>query len=82
MAAALTHVWTLSSFSVPAGALYGASKAGAWSLTNALRPDLLDQHAQVVALHVGYVDTDMAAGVDARMASPDDVATQTLARSR
>ena len=51
----------------------------AWSLTNALRLDLLDQHTQVVALHVGYMDTDMAAGVDAPKASPDDVAAQALA---
>jgi NAD(P)-dependent dehydrogenase (short-subunit alcohol dehydrogenase family) len=69
----------LSWFSVPAGALYCASKAAAWSLTNALRLDLLDQHTQVVALHVGYMDTDMAAGVEAPKASPDDVAAQALA---
>ena len=69
----------LSWFSVPGGALYCASKAAAWSLTNALRLDLLDQHTQVVALHVGYMDTDMAAGVDAPKASPDDVAAQALA---
>ena len=69
----------LSWFSVPGGALYCASKAAAWSLTNALRLDLLDQHTQVVALHVGYMDTDMAAGVDAPKASPDDVAGQALA---
>jgi NAD(P)-dependent dehydrogenase (short-subunit alcohol dehydrogenase family) len=69
----------LSWFSVPAGAWYCASKAAAWSFTNALRVDLLDQHTQVVALHVGYMDTDMAAGVEAPKASPDDVAAQALA---
>lgn len=69
----------LSWLSVPAGALYCASKAAAWSLTNALRLELLDQDTQVVALHVGYMDTDMAAGVDAPKASPYDVASQALA---
>jgi NAD(P)-dependent dehydrogenase (short-subunit alcohol dehydrogenase family) len=69
----------LSWLSVPAGAFYCASKAASWSLTNALRLDLLDQHTQVVALHVGYMDTDMAAGVEAPKASPDDVAAQALA---
>jgi NAD(P)-dependent dehydrogenase (short-subunit alcohol dehydrogenase family) len=69
----------LSWLSVPAGAMYSASKAAAWSITNALRLDLLDQHTQVVALHVGYMDTDMTAGVDAPKASPDDVAVQALA---
>ena len=69
----------LSWFSVPGGAMYCASKAAALSLTNSLRLDLQGQGTQVVALHVGYMDTDMAAGVDAPKASPDDVAAQTLA---
>jgi NAD(P)-dependent dehydrogenase (short-subunit alcohol dehydrogenase family) len=68
----------LSWFSLPGGALYCASKAAAWSLTNALRLDVLDQHTQVVALHVGYMDTDMTAGIDAPKSSPDDVAAQAL----
>ena len=33
----------------------------------------------MIALHVGYMDTDMAAGVTAPKSSPDDVAAQTLA---
>ena len=41
--------------------------------------ELLDQHTQVVSLHVGYMDTDMAAGVEAPKSSPDDVAAQALA---
>ena len=69
----------LSWFSVPAGAMYCASKAAALSLTNAVRLELLGQGTQVVALHVGYMDTDMTAGVDVAKASPDDVAAQTLA---
>lgn len=69
----------LSWLSVPGGALYCASKAASWSLTNALRLELSGQGTQVVALHVGYMDTDMTAGVDAPKSSPDDVALQTLA---
>ena len=68
----------LSWFSVPGGALYCASKAAAWSLTNSLRLDLQPQGTQVIGLHVGYIDTDMAAGVKAPKSSPDDVATQAL----
>lgn len=69
----------LSWLSAPGGAMYSASKSAAWSLTNALRLELLGQGTQVVGLHVGYMDTDMAAGVDAPKSSPDDVAAQTLA---
>lgn len=69
----------LSWVSFPQGALYCASKAASWSLTNALRLELLGQGTQVVALHVGYMDTDMTAGVDAPKASPGDVAAQALA---
>lgn len=69
----------LSWFSAPGGALYSASKAAAWSLTNALRIELLAQQTQVLALHVGYMDTDMTVGVDAPKSSPDDVAAQALA---
>lgn len=79
-ASAIVNVLSvLSWFSLPGGALYSASKAAAWSLTNALRLELLDQHTQVVALHVGYMDTDMAAAVAGPEAWPDDVAGQALA---
>lgn len=69
----------LSWLSHPGGAMYCASKAAALSLTNSLRLDVQGQGTQVVALHVGYMDTDMTAGVDAPKASPDDVAAQALA---
>jgi NAD(P)-dependent dehydrogenase (short-subunit alcohol dehydrogenase family) len=69
----------LSWLSGPGGALCCASKSASWSLTNALRLELLGQGTQVVALHVGYMDTDMTAGVEAPKAAPDDVAAQALA---
>lgn len=63
---------------LPGTAAYCASKAAAWSLTNSLRLELLAQRTQVLALHVGYVDTDKTAHIDAPKSSPDDVANQTL----
>jgi NAD(P)-dependent dehydrogenase (short-subunit alcohol dehydrogenase family) len=65
----------LSWFSFGRG--YEISKAAAWSATNALRLALRDQGTIVTALHVGYMDTDMTAGVDAPKADPRDVARQT-----
>lgn len=68
----------LSWFSAPGNAMYCAAKAASWSLTNSLRQELLAQHTHVLALHVGYMDTDMAAGIDAPKTSPDTVASRTL----
>ena len=68
----------LSWLSAPQSALYCAAKAASWSLTNALRLELLAQHTQVVAVHVGFMDTDMTAGLKVPKSSPDDVARQVL----
>ena len=57
---------------------YSASKAAAWALTNGIRVELRRQGTLVVAVHAGYVDTDMAGGVAAPKISPDDVAAQTF----
>jgi short-subunit dehydrogenase len=38
---------------------YGLSKSAAWALTNGLREELRPQHTQVIALHMGFVDTDI-----------------------
>jgi len=43
---------------------YSASKAAAWSFTNAARIELRRQGTQVVGVHAGPVDTDMAAAFD------------------
>jgi NAD(P)-dependent dehydrogenase (short-subunit alcohol dehydrogenase family) len=69
----------LSFVSMPQGATYSASKAAAWSLTNALRMELRGQGTLVVAVHAGFIDTDMAAGVDGEKISPQSVATQIVA---
>lgn len=68
----------LSWVSFPSVATYSASKSAAWSLTNGLRNELRAQGTQVVALHVGYMDTDMTRGLDTPKSSPADVARVTL----
>jgi NAD(P)-dependent dehydrogenase (short-subunit alcohol dehydrogenase family) len=71
--AILNVLSALSWISFPAIATYSASKSAAWSLTNGLRNELRGQGTQVVGLHVGFMDTEMAAGVDAPKSRPDDV---------
>jgi NAD(P)-dependent dehydrogenase (short-subunit alcohol dehydrogenase family) len=53
---------------------YAASKAAQWSLSNAMRLALRSQGTRVLGVHVGYVDTDLSAGVDQPKISPGDVA--------
>ncbi|MEW1647313.1 MULTISPECIES: SDR family oxidoreductase [unclassified Streptomyces] len=57
---------------------YSASKAAFWSQTNSLRLDLKPRGIDVTGLHVGYVDTDLAAHVDAPKSTPESVAAQAL----
>jgi NAD(P)-dependent dehydrogenase (short-subunit alcohol dehydrogenase family) len=71
--AVLNVLSVLSWLSFPTSATYGASKAAAWSLTNGLRNELAAQRTQVAALHVGYMDTDMAADIAAPKSHPDAV---------
>jgi NAD(P)-dependent dehydrogenase (short-subunit alcohol dehydrogenase family) len=65
----------LSFISLPhLSAGYCASKAAAWSMTNALRVELSRQQTQVVAVHAGYIDTDMAQGINEPKIAPELVA--------
>jgi NAD(P)-dependent dehydrogenase (short-subunit alcohol dehydrogenase family) len=64
--------------SVPIVATYSASKAAAWSYTNAARLQLKLQGTQVVSVHVGAVDTDMQAGNEVEKTPPAAVATCAL----
>ena len=59
-------------------AAYSASKSAAWSLTNALRNELAVQKTQVLALHMGYVDTDLTRGLDAPKSTPEDIVKRAL----
>lgn len=68
----------LSWATLPHTSAYSVSKAAAWALTNGLRNELRAQRTQVLAVHMGYVDTDMARAVDATKLSPDMVAAQVL----
>jgi NAD(P)-dependent dehydrogenase (short-subunit alcohol dehydrogenase family) len=74
---AIVNMLSITSFYTnPFNASYGASKAAAWSLTNGVRLELHHQGTLVVAVHAGFIDTDMAALVDAPKDSPESVAQQ------
>lgn len=68
----------VSWISLPGFGGYSAAKSAAWSLTNALRSELAPQGTQVTALHVAYVDTDMARHVTGPKADPAEVARLAL----
>jgi NAD(P)-dependent dehydrogenase (short-subunit alcohol dehydrogenase family) len=67
-----------SFFTSPLDPSYSASKAAELSLTNGVRMELSRQGTLVVAVHAGFIDTDMAAGIDAPKISPESVAQQTF----
>jgi NAD(P)-dependent dehydrogenase (short-subunit alcohol dehydrogenase family) len=62
----------------PRLATYSASKSAAWGFTNAARVELKLQGTQVVGVHVGFVDTDLTAGLDIEKVAPQAVATSAL----
>ncbi|MFC9409616.1 SDR family oxidoreductase [[Kitasatospora] papulosa] len=77
--AVLNVLSALSWFHPAALGSYAASKAAAWALTGATRDELAPRGIAVSALHVGYMDTDMAAGVPAdQKVAAADVAAQAL----
>ena len=58
------------------GGIYSAAKAALWSATNSLRLELAPEGVHVVGVHVGYVDTAMAAqATDPKMDPADLVRT-------
>ena len=76
---AVANLLSVSSFYTnPLDASYGASKAAAWSLTNGIRIELHRQDSLVVGVHAAFIDTDMAAGINAPKVSPESVAQQTF----
>src|SRR3954454_8555943 len=68
----------LAWFTLPTTGGYSSAKAAMWAATNSLRQNLLDQATLVTAVYVGYVDTDMAAWVDAPKTAPDVVVAAAL----
>jgi NAD(P)-dependent dehydrogenase (short-subunit alcohol dehydrogenase family) len=57
---------------------YCASKAAAFSLTQAVRAELRAQGTLVVGVMPSYVDTDMTAAFDTEKMSPEEVAEATF----
>jgi len=60
------------------GGIYSATKAALWSATNSLRLELAPAGVHVVGVHVGYVDTAMAAHVDDPKTDPADLVEAVL----
>jgi NAD(P)-dependent dehydrogenase (short-subunit alcohol dehydrogenase family) len=66
----LNMLSVVSWYSNPASAAYCAAKSAEWSMTNALRLQLVEKNIRVVGLHVGLVDTDLIAQVTAPKSDP------------
>ncbi|GAA2057390.1 SDR family oxidoreductase [Williamsia deligens] len=76
--AILNVLSVLSWYATPELGGYSASKAAEWSMTNSVRAELAPRGITVTGLHVGYMDTDLAAGVDGPKSDPAEVATLAL----
>jgi NAD(P)-dependent dehydrogenase (short-subunit alcohol dehydrogenase family) len=69
----------LSWLHAPAFGAYSAAKAASWAMTDAVREELAPRGVHVAALHVGFMDTDMAESVPAEQKSdPSAVAKLAL----
>ncbi|WBB69440.1 SDR family oxidoreductase [Micromonospora sp. WMMD812] len=53
---------------------YSAAKSAQWGLTNALRGPLAERNIRLAGLHVGFMDTDLAAQFTAPKSDPADIA--------
>src|SRR6202012_4360646 len=76
--AVLNVLSVLSWITFPDVGAYSAAKSAEGGLTNALRLQLAGQGTQVTALHVGYMDTDMAQHVTSPKIDPAVVAKLAL----
>jgi NAD(P)-dependent dehydrogenase (short-subunit alcohol dehydrogenase family) len=80
---AFVNVLSVLSWVVVEGsALYSASKAAAWALTNGMRLELKEQNIRVTGVHVGYMDTDMVARLDVPKTAPSVAAEKIVAAIR
>lgn len=76
---ALVNVLSIVSWYVdPALGSYSVSKAAEWSMTNAIRIELREQGTLVAGVYAGFIDTDLAAGIDLPKVRPEDVAAATI----
>ncbi|MFZ2511978.1 MAG: SDR family oxidoreductase [Gordonia sp. (in: high G+C Gram-positive bacteria)] len=69
---ALLNVLSVLSW-IGVGDGYSATKAALWSATNTQRAALADQGTLVTALHLGYTDTPMTAGLDVPKNDPIEI---------
>jgi len=78
--ATIVNVLSLASLaSFPALGGYSASKAAAYSITQALRPQLRAKHIDILAVLPGPIDTDMVRALQMPKTSPADTAKGVLA---
>jgi NAD(P)-dependent dehydrogenase (short-subunit alcohol dehydrogenase family) len=78
--ATIVNVLSLASLaSFPALGGYSASKAAAYSMTQALRPELRKKHIDVLAVLPGPIDTEMVKDLTMPKTSPADTARGLLA---
>ena len=77
--AAILNVLSVLSWVHPANfGAYSAAKAAEWAQTDVVRDEFAPSGVAVTALHVGFMDTDMAAHVDAPKQDPAAVAAAAL----
>lgn len=74
---AIIDIHSVLSWYAVAG-IYSATKAALWSATNSLRIELAPAGVHVVGVHVGYVDTTMAAHVTDPKLDPTVLVTKVL----
>lgn len=77
---AILNVLSVLAWAHPPGSgAYSAAKAAAWAMTDAVREELRPRGIHVAALHVGFMDTEMASFAPADQKSdPAAVARQAL----
>jgi NAD(P)-dependent dehydrogenase (short-subunit alcohol dehydrogenase family) len=68
----------VSWFVPPFNATYAASKHAALAVSEAARIQLKGQNTRVVGVYAGFIDTDMASGINQSKTSPQQVAERTL----
>jgi NAD(P)-dependent dehydrogenase (short-subunit alcohol dehydrogenase family) len=76
--AVVTMHSVLSWLTVGSSTAYSASKAAIWAFTNGIRTQLAQQNTEVIGVHVGFVDTDMTAGIEVPKVTANEVAAQVL----
>jgi len=73
--AALVDIHSIASW-YAFGGVYSASKAALWSATNSLRLELGPRGVHVLGVHMGYVDTPMAAHASGPKLTTADLVAQ------